>query len=311
MGDVFIKATGQHLGSVSDSRYTDTSSFILYPTFLPDEATVLSLQPKFRVVNEDNTVTTMSLADRTKILDDAVTGSVKIYDHTSLTSFNAYKPPVNLDFRSGINVKDHGRLEHEKVLTKGDFGDYSSKVYYAKVDTTSSGVPVLTDPVLRRDYMYEYHHSNRWVKKCETIAWYKRDDTTHDTKKNICHHFAGQKYMHFMVEKRGEIIEFLKMWVEQSMGYNAFYNPSSSLYTSSFAELDSKGKSFLGDFGSSISSFVDGGTQDVTGSFTYRLTNDTGSHVWLGDPVTPTIPGGDPTEKIWQFMVSESKYPMS
>lgn len=242
--------------------------------------------------------------------DSNIDNEIKIYDYCELEQTSS--PPFNLNFRSGVNVSGSGRFEHSKVLKKGDHGDYQSKVYYSNVTVdTSSLQPILSNPILCRDFSYEYHHDKRWVKKTETIHWHKRNDTMHDETKTVVHYFEGQKYMNYMVEKRGEIIDFLKNWVEQSLGFNAFYNPSSSLYGKTFSELDSEGKTFLGEFEGSIASFIDGGSQEATGSFVYKLQHDTGSFAWLGDPVTPTIPGGDPTEKIYQFMVSESLFPMS
>jgi hypothetical protein len=62
MADVYIKSTGQYKTSVSDSRYMDTGSFILYPSFDPDKNTVLSYDPKYRKTS-GNAVTTMSISE--------------------------------------------------------------------------------------------------------------------------------------------------------------------------------------------------------------------------------------------------------
>ena len=291
----------------SQSDKFNGSSIYLHSLFGTDMILSSSI-----VFNESQSIELDSLVTKwnTSSYQNLIDGyKLKIWDHaTTKTKFiDEFTPPIDLDFRVEIN----GRFEHDKILVKGDHGDYSSKVYYSMVDTTSSNKPILLDPVIRRDYTYEYHHSDRWVKKCETISWYFSDESLHPTTKDICYYFEGQKYMNYMVEKRVEIINFLKTWVEQSLGYNAYYNPSSSLYGNSFSQLDTTGKSFLADFNTSIRVFIDGGHQDQTGSFTYRLMNDTGSHVWLGDPTTPTIPNGNGTDTIAQFMVSESLFPVS
>jgi hypothetical protein len=244
---------------------------------------------------------------------------VKIYDYIHQAqgeyvhdAHSHYEPPFEIDFRTGVDVSGSGRFEHSKILKKGDFGDFSEKDYFSTVTIDSaSNKPVLSDMVLKRLYDYEYHHADRWVKKTETICWYKKDETVHPKTKKVVHYFDGQKYMRFMVEKRSEIIEFLKTWAEQSMGFNALYNSSSSLYQNSFADLDTKGKLFLGDFDDSIRKFIDGQPQTVTGSFVYNLTHDTGSHHWINDPVTPTVPNGNPSETMRELMISESMYPMS
>jgi hypothetical protein len=210
--------------------------------------------------------------------------------------------PLNKNIRTEINIPGQGRLEHIKTLSKGDYGDYQSKVYYS--DGASK-----TDAVVRRDFSYAYNHSIRQVTKEDLWAWYKEDNTLHEDTKLVKTWFEGMKYMRFMEVKRHEIIIFLKYWVEQSMGYNASANNSSPLYNWTFAQLDAEGKRFLKEYDSVIGAFIDGASQSETGSFSDKLTNET-DFTWLADEVVPTLPNRKDGESIKDFMLMEIDIPM-
>jgi hypothetical protein len=308
----------ENIPAYKADKYSDTTYWVTDPVFFPDKETILAIHDTQRIWDTgSNYVREKTQAEKDAYNAERLIGSsyeIKIYDYMDDSQHNLdiTTPPKDHDWRVEVNVPQTGRFEHSKTLSKGDHGDFSSKTYYSTVTIdTGSNKPILSDVVLKRDFNYEYHHAQRWIKKTETVSWYKKDDTAHDDTKTIVHYFDGQKYMNYMVEKRTEIIEFLKTWVEQSMGYNALYNSSSSLYQNPFSELDTKGKTFLGDFDGSIRKFIDGQPQTETGSFVYNLTHDTGSHHWVNDPVTPTVPNGNPNETIRELMISESLYPMS
>jgi hypothetical protein len=225
---------------------------------------------------------------------------VKVWDYMDDVE-DIYTPPMNEDMRVKVNVPGQGRLEYVKTLRKGDYGDYSAKVYYSDGATKSNAV-------IRRDFTYAYNHAVRQVIKDDIWGWYKKDNTVHEDTKLVKSWFEGTKYMKFMEQKRHEIILFLKYWVEQSMGYNVS-NTGSPLHNWTFSQLDAEGKRFLKDYDAVISAFIDGANQDEAGSFKQNLIAET-DFTWLNDPVVPTVPNGDLTETIKDLMLMELTVPM-
>ena len=224
---------------------------------------------------------------------------------------DTYTPALDHDFVSEIK----GGLEFDKILVRGDHGNYSEKIFYGESHEDENDDTVFTDPVIHKAYSYNINHSKKRARKTITLSWYLNDGTLHAKKKTIKRTYKGQAYFRFMKQQRIEIVEFLKLWVVSSMGFNAFYNPSSTLngITTSEAVQD-RGEEFIEHFDTDMGRYIDGATKPFIQAIeNCTLGNNEGDEYdfrWLDEPITPTVPGGAaPGETIRDLLLTELKYP--
>ena len=207
------------------------------------------------------------------------------------SNFDLYDPPIDFDF----GLLD---LEKKKNLQVGDHGDIPIIEYYKSYDPITN---TYSDLVTSRNYTFQYNTSPRlYIVVDEVVKWFREDGTVHPLTKTIKRTYTEQRWTTWLVNKRTQIVEFLKHWVMTSMFATA---PNGGLPTDSSAIM-ATGASWFSGIDSLINSYKE--TYAVT-ELINALNADTTA--WLDNvPPTGLVPGLPAGKTIRELMTDEVLY---
>lgn len=104
---------------------------------------------------------------------------VKIARYTTAATFNAFEPPLEVDYVTGLCVGLYRSVESLE-------GDLPSQViYYASASSDEDFVVTYSDPVVQEDYVYSYDALDVLRETQMTISWFLENGSLHETTKII------------------------------------------------------------------------------------------------------------------------------
>lgn len=176
----------------------------------------------------------------------------KIYRYLSpQTNWKVYEPPVEVDYRTDLDR----RLHPERIFVQGELQQVN---YYDDVTVEADGSLTFTDKILTEDYVYVRDVALFAVSRTLTITWYREDDSSHPTTKQMLKFYSAAEKVQEGKRRRGNIVDKLENMVAGYLLATELANNGGDVQ----ATLD-MGRDFLKTYKTQIDLFVEGSIQDL------------------------------------------------